>query len=705
MMIRDFRKIISLGNLRRGSLKGQIATLMILMIVFILGLILVTVNIGQVGVQATMLANAADSGALFLASQLASTARSIGEYLGGIEVKDKKEAFRTSVSAQTGGTLTWLVPIGIVVGILLALPTGGTSVAAGAAIGGAVSGALQGASIHGSFAGTLDGAISGLASGAAVGYGLSHPIIFPGTAGIVTAEVLTIAATIYNQQQNLSVIGTNITSLIKALNGLSQRSRIREAVLFNVFSQLVDDPNKTNGQTEWYEEYKVSEDGNSIVSASLPSRGADALDLDGDGDIQEAIPQFLYWWDQRVRKIKALEEATINEATRKFVDGAFKEFTDDCSWARGFNKMFAECLGYCFGQAIKGLDCNCEGLPFSGGPLARSELDRSEFGLPVDGTIIALLRRLNNAGKGVSFWQPGPSKEEYQAWINGESEAPPLGYDQIDEAIGAFDELILLGAAVRASDVFIKNGPELAYNLGGEESRRDDDYYHIFKEIKNKLIGWKQEIIGIRDALPQCQGPDPNAAFENPPCRIDDFPQSTFAARIDSQGNGRDDQLTPAVTDINKIIESITKFLVACNDFYKKMQVVEDNPVSLLKVKYKWEDKSANDIIRHHYVTVEVAPFEIPRSVKNKHHDWAGTEITTLNLVPETGSPDSTWVKVTRGDEADTPAGISGRWSPLKNLKCESGICYSEINRTSKAKWVISNNKTGKFAISIAARR
>ncbi len=130
MALTRFKKITSLNNLKSGSAGGQIATLMILIIVFILSLILLTVNIGQVGVQSTKLANAADSSALQLASQLASKGRLLGEQLG-------HGTFLLARCQRTGILSTVLAIAGAIMASLIAGP-------AGALLWGTIAGAIGG---------------------------------------------------------------------------------------------------------------------------------------------------------------------------------------------------------------------------------------------------------------------------------------------------------------------------------------------------------------------------------------------------------------------------------------------------------------------------------------------------------------------------------------------------------------------------------
>ncbi|MDO8748246.1 MAG: hypothetical protein Q7J72_03905 [Candidatus Omnitrophota bacterium] len=174
-MLRYLLKVTSLKNLYGNSEKGQITTLLLLMAVGILAFVLVTANLGNVANTTTNLANAADSSALYLASQLATRSNQLWEALDHETEKCKK-----------GGLLALILAIVIaIIAIVIVVATWGTGTgiaamimsiglkglmiagAIGGAIGGAVGGAIAGT---GAFRGALIGAVVGAAIGAAGHY-------------------------------------------------------------------------------------------------------------------------------------------------------------------------------------------------------------------------------------------------------------------------------------------------------------------------------------------------------------------------------------------------------------------------------------------------------------------------------------------------------------------------------------------------------
>ena len=131
-MIRQFRRLISIGNLmgrrteRRAPpaadsdfpfriphsasriRKGQVATFLLLMLVVVLIFAMLIANLGQVSLQATTVANAADSAALLLGSQLATTSNQIYTALGH------------GIQCRKGGFFTiLLIIVVVIIGIVL----------------------------------------------------------------------------------------------------------------------------------------------------------------------------------------------------------------------------------------------------------------------------------------------------------------------------------------------------------------------------------------------------------------------------------------------------------------------------------------------------------------------------------------------------------------------------------------------------------
>jgi len=348
-MFRHLLKVISLKNLYGSSEKGQITTLLLLMIVGVLAFVLVTANLGNVSTVTTNLSNAADSAALYLASQLATRSNQLWEELDRETEKCKK-----------GGMLSLILAIVIaIIAVVVTIFTAGAAAPAmfamqhmvmlmiigaiAGAVGGAAGAAIQGTSI---LTGALMGAVVGAAIGAcasavgtavyaaapastasatstavAVNAGvdavtMAAPTVVAPTMSMQTAigsatlSALGVGAKVYNEYVTQEMTFDAIRAGIKSINGLLEYDRYRESVFYQALSQTIDDSNKTDSDYVrlWYDDDGDGEleEGENRHCRSKDSGNCDPWDSDGDGDKKEAVPYFQYWWDLRVRALKSI---------------------------------------------------------------------------------------------------------------------------------------------------------------------------------------------------------------------------------------------------------------------------------------------------------------------------------------------------------------------------------------------------------------
>ena len=321
--MRRLRRLISIANLRarRAGTQGQITTFLLLMIAAVLIFVLATANMGRLTTTATTVANAADSSALGLGSQLATKSHALWEAMGHKTQKCKSAGF-------LGIILAIVIAVVAIVIAYYAGPAGGAFFAWAVqnaalvigvgAIGGAVGGAIGGG-IEGGWSGAGWGARQGFAIGAAIGGGIVvggtaggamatealAPSLLPAyelaaayaaayslgaTIGGIAGGTLVIGSSIYNQAMKEQMLSAAFSAAVKALNGLPERDHFRESVFLRALTQTVSDPNKADGTCHWP----------GPVAAS-----GDPFDTDGDGNLTEQIPCFQYWWDRRVAQLKA----------------------------------------------------------------------------------------------------------------------------------------------------------------------------------------------------------------------------------------------------------------------------------------------------------------------------------------------------------------------------------------------------------------
>jgi hypothetical protein len=180
----------------------------------------------------------------------------------------------------------------------------------GGAIGGGIEGGWKGAGF-----GALQGAGIGASIGAGVGAGIemgaaaSLPTAAEATAleavaaglsavapsttamaiGGIAGGALMTGSNIYNAAMKDQMVSAAFSAAAKALNGLPEHDHFREHVFLRVLTQVVDDPNVTNGTCQWLAPFPVT---------------GDPDDTDGDGNTTEQISCFQYWWTARVNQLK-----------------------------------------------------------------------------------------------------------------------------------------------------------------------------------------------------------------------------------------------------------------------------------------------------------------------------------------------------------------------------------------------------------------
>lgn len=738
------------GNGRLLSVSGQVATFMLLGIVGVLIFVLMTANLGQMSVQATRAANAADSSALLLGSQLASKSNVLWEKMG---YKIKKcvsggmlGLVLAIVFALIATLLTWYF-CNVACGVMVYAAIGAGAGATGGAIGGAVTGGGSGA-LMGAIQGAIIGAAIGLGVGAGVQWaaaataaekaavtgailaaedvamaastgaiapaaagaggpaagagGTAAGAIAPavssgtgaagtggtsllstsgatvGTAGdvsiagatgatvnvgggqlitvsayssisaatggvagtlmsgiamhpalVVGMSTLSVGSGLYTASVQEQIKSDAVSHIAKALSGLPESSQFRENTLFQALIQTVDDPNKIQ----------------------------DTEDSDEDGDTAERVPFFQVWWAVRTGQIKVLV-SQLKLLAQAFITGPLAAFE---------------------GTA------NSASTP-PAGSLVRQEVEGT------DGAVVELLRALHAAGKGVTFWTPGPSAAELDTWHEADEEdcevcLPPASYDDVDFAVDTFQDFVEDASTLReaaSGDIVGTNldnvvgtwdtWMKLFYDPGPENQ---DDYYDVLGMVVdggNGLVGmkgWATEIEAIRKGLPECTyqlvcdefGMNCTlVAVENPPCRGDGTPGGVPATggTIDAD---LDDEFTPVQQEIGNLVAAIGPFRSAVQQYYDDMKEVEallgadqggTNPVT-----YAWTDSRGD-----HSVQAGVGPFKVAHIKKQKSGNFLKKKICLVlkdYSDAETGMPAT--VTITRQDPPNKRIGF-WNWNP-----------------------------------------
>lgn len=696
-MLRSFYKKFSLDNLQNDRPKGQIATILILIMVVVLILILTTVNLGQLSISSTNLLNVADSASLYMASQLASRGNQISYSLQHSNADDcgpLSACTRGGFGGLFGAIIGAIIAVVIIVvswgyatpAVVAAYGSyfGGAVIAAGAiggAVGGAVGAKTAGTSVlQGAFTGlmigaaigagvssivaapatgagaggagstvTLEGGYTGTmvqgASDVGVGIGGSTPVVLPGstsaaagagvlgTSPLVGASLagLSTASSIYNAYVSDQNQAAAFAAASQMLNGLPDYDMVRESVFLQVFSQTVDDPNKDT----------------------------DADDLNGNGDTADKVSHFLTWWGGRVNYLKGIIPP-LQSITSAFFKNALPAFNSDIAKELSVTQEFG------YGDSDNPSPQIIGRLSKEGNIAKVGQALKTSFSDPqADGSFDSVVSGFNN-------------------------------FKSISEQLSAID----INQLTANWQTYIGN----FYNSHYGESidgKTVTDYYHKLEDTKNVLKDWKKQIVDRRNALPLCKigalyysGGDSGVDSCQPcyfstycanDCIIKDGPDMSpvpcklgFTLQGASLDYNIDDEITPALNDIDALVSRISNFQEDIFRYVKEMQDTyaahESGYGGLNPATYNWTDSRGA-----HSVKAQVSDYQLARTITTESGgSWSKT--VCIRLVDYSGTAS---VEITRQDpqSKDLKSGkVSlGMWNPFFNgiIKKKSGSSYS----------------------------
>jgi len=672
--------------------------------VAILIFILITLNLGTIAVSTTRIANAADSAALYLASQLSTRSHYLYKALGNKTKKCKGRGFGAIIGAIILAIISIITfqPEGLAAAVAVGTAAG--------AVGGAIGAAIEGSNI---FQGMILGAQIGAAIGGLYGYG--HPATagkagaslgsaaaesaaasaeassesaygygHPATAGKAGASlgsaaaesaaasagalvdvgvsILGAGAGIYNLVEADRQFSALVSSLARQINGSGNaETSLREGAIFQALSQVVDDPNQIQ----------------------------DLEDIDIDHDYSEKIPYFYYWFYKRGKVFKE---------TLPPIERTIEAFLKNDS-------SLAETMSQFAYSAYS-----------NGGSLSREEIEGS------DGSIVSVFRALYQSGFANDiFWKPGPAKEQIANCNCGDDEnctCPSLpGYDELDDLV---DELQFFWQLVDGGGVDEESNPidplrkQDTYSLAREwnswmgffydpeeTEEGGDDYYTVFTDAVEGnsqkgtvgLYAWKEEIENVKKKLPSCQFKCLSGTGKYYPCTYQEavnnagakvanpvcYTGGAWGNLIDfgSIDEDMDDEFKIAETDIDDIINHLNSFKESAKDAYTEMNNVKvagginewggENPVT-----YSWRDSRGE-----HSVSVEVSKFKIPKLKKKKSFFKVCVYIKHKE--------GKVWVSIKREDPANKEISAGGIFSFLGNPFSSSNNI--EIWRTGHAEF------------------
>lgn len=505
-MFTYLKKTISFRNLSCHQLKGQIATLLMLLMVAVLIFLLITVNLGKVSLTSTRVSNATDDASLRLASRLATQSKAMYDAIidadGGIDAHGQIKKCKLS------GVLGMIVAIGVAIAIAIsgqhwawgfwatAFIAGGAAAAAGAF----TQGVIMGGGWSGAAWGAMNGFMIGFTIGAASAAGLTTTTLTSVTISMATGEIiaativtaisvgavmaaLSIASMLYLQTVRDAAVSEAISKVCQQIP--EPYTAMREDIFYVALSQLVDDQERVK----------------------------DANDIDKDGDTEEMISNFDNWFYQRAKDLKVALASTSAVSFFQYLTGYV--LGSGSNTIKGFLNQIDR-------KEVECTDSVCSGCATCS-----------------EGPVVELARKLktnddptgNPSPYTISFWQPGPDRDALLNWYNQECEtcSAPSGFDSVDFTHKEYEDLIDVTEAIRIQyeqnmEAFVNSAGSMA-NFYISDSQPPEapepepgsaiDFYTTLGDILNgdstqspPMIGmtsWRNRIQTVRTELPRCQ--------------------------------------------------------------------------------------------------------------------------------------------------------------------------------------------------------
>jgi len=674
------------------------------------------------------LANSADAAALQLSSNLSTKSRQLFEGLGGRVKKCYKTGFLSIVLAAVVAIVLIVVSFGTAapaVGAWFTATLGGqmAGMMAVGAIGGALGGAAGGV-IAGTGAGR--GALTGAAVGAAIGgiaAGIAGATTGTVTSGgtvpsgggtavtnvMITGEPVATASGTMTLQAGAAIpagsqvmAGTVATGFAGAgtivTGGMSVGAGgYNEAERFRALDDYISEIEKMFGKATEHDRYTQT----TIMRAMSgvvddPNMSPDTNDSNYNNDFSELVSDYQVWWWQRANNIGKVDGNSIAaglvtlDALRGFIGGL---------------------LGGGYGFLYVGADLfvSQEYMWQTDFTLPEDQWDGLFPGKDPEGLLPHCFRALESSGIDLSFWEPGPPYDVYEAAYAVVPDddcagaacdvPPPPGYDRFDMVVAMMHEVCTWIAALRqqSPDDLAATWDDwifLVYDVA--EDPLDDPAYNPYTTPPASLYGmvtllmyemnsWMTEIDALYPTWPPCQM-DATGQFINAPCRV-------------NIGSWGEDASFDAVPDYEYvqlkswlqtwgplIFDHLRSALKGLATFgYSGHEI----PGGKNPATYEW-----NDARGRHRVRVKLGNFRIPRIVKKEYGDWlkGKTCMEMENYSDEwefaRRGTDENYVEISRYDQPSGQSAI-GRWNPLnrsitKRAYYSYGYTWSDVHLRDK---------------------
>lgn len=666
-MMRRLRRLMSLDNLsdRRTRARGQIMTLGMLVVMFLLILTFMGLSLWMKAQTALKSMNAADAAALMLASQNAVKGNNLADALGGTTQKCKTGPgwLVQIVAVIVAVLLTIFFPelgpvwIAIITGAFAAVTAvalgGNTSQVIGAFISGFSIGLMiangaeflgnpttseNGALIEGGQNATVEVTLEDsstklidgkLAATAEIGTNASVvPAVgeqavagtlvsgtVPSLAGAIIGGTLGGASAIYNEVSMAKATAAQLKDLLNQINGLNAKTAKRLGAAVGVLSQTVTDPNMVSGGACYW-------DGKKFPVGDIPP---DVIDTGG-----RDLPCLAYWLALLVKSLKDGDgeksgELHLQKLVQEFIDDVLVPEADFLKGEYKYDSKKPSVVPLLARKEIEGA---------SG---ALEQLAKSIYNAPAADCPACNFFLTNGP-----FIDPtGPTLKDYQDWMGSScSDAgiclpPPKGWDSVDAVIENFKAYGDTVAVVEklSKDKAAKTWEEWTPQFydGGE-----NDFYNDFTaavsgnpDPANPLLGvttWQYQLMTLRTALPPCAYVDTDgndwvpasgkkiASVKQGFCKDPAPPCADFAVACETDKAGNfatsdtdlQNEFAPVEDGLEELRKNLAPFPGQLQTGVTEIATTADSfDDDINPLTYHWSDLGGGAQMQEHKVTVE----------------------------------------------------------------------------------------------------
>ena len=356
-------------------------------------------------------------------------------------------------------------------------------------------------------------------------------------------NVLGVGAKFYNESVDQKMTFAAFSAAAKSTQNLPELDRYRENVFLQALSQTVDDPRDTK---DVYEACIKENGKNNKKCGTCQDKDGDGVmkcdpyDSDGDGNRNEPVPYFQYWWDRRMEVFREILPE-LKEKTDVFIN-ALEELKNDldvykqtysCESGKdltGYGGNMCTPLWtpgslYRYGLCDWKDYSSCNGVQGCKGSANESEVckDSATSGDPGEnGILIAVAEAMEGSGHKLDFYKKTKAdiREDYEGECGKDEDCGEL-HDEVEVVTLKLMEFVdtVKGLKKQSLDKLTstwQTWSKLFYNeeLDCKEIEQSkSDYYDQFQSLIDGdeesgfsgIKAWRDELKDKKKDLPQCK--------------------------------------------------------------------------------------------------------------------------------------------------------------------------------------------------------